>query len=308
MRTGSPDALTPHRRGSGVGQAPREVWGSPCPPQQDRAPCAFPVLHCPSLPGNPGVGGSCPPHRGDGAPGDGGGGPPPTEETGRAVLGPGCGAVWLLPVKVRLTLGCPPPWAAPLPLSRDRDGRGAACSDGGTARTRCTHTAFPQCFQENKTRQNKNPQTQANKNKKTPQPQNTKYKQKTAFFFFNKQQTKLQFSVGCPCQPGRSAARPNQGSGWLQSGRGGCSFPPLLALRKVPRRGLRAPSPVLPRRSQLPRSTRPLWDPDTLRVPLRGHRAWETAGRSGSPAGEGWARGLGGGARPLSHSRSTHSL
>lgn len=154
--------------------------------------------------------------------------------------GQGCaGAVLLLLVKMSLTPGCPPALAAPYPLWRGRDGRGAAQSDGGTARTRCTRcisSGFP--GKQNKTKQN--PQTQANKTPNPPQPQNTKYKQKPAFSF------KLQFSVGCPCQPGRSAARRDRGSGCPQwTGR--MLVLSLLALRKVPRGGLRAPSRLLPR-------------------------------------------------------------
>lgn len=168
----------------GSGKLRERFGGVPALPSRTGLPAPSPSFTARGFPAIRGWGAPVGPIVGMVPRGNGGRGPPPTEETGRAVLGPGCGAVWLLPVKVRLTLGCPPPWAAPLPLSRDRDGRGAACSDGGMARTRCTHTAFPQCFQENKTRQNKNPHTQANKNKRTPQSQNTKYKQKTAFFFF----------------------------------------------------------------------------------------------------------------------------
>lgn len=227
--------------------------------------------------------------------GDGGGGPrqpPPPKRRAGLCRGRAVGQFGSSRQRCPLPWAVPPPWVPPSPLEGPGWARGCTQRRGHGPDT--LHTHCISSGKQNKAKQN--PQTQANKNQNPPQPQNIKYKQKTAFSF-NKQQTKLQFSVGRPCQPGRSAA-----------GRtGGFSFSPLPALRKVPRGGLRAPSPVLPRPSQLPRSTRPLWDPETLRVPLHGRRAWKTAGKRGNSAGGGWARGPGGDS-PLPHARSTHSL
>lgn len=181
------------------GELRERFGGVPALLSRTGLPAPSPSFIARGFPAIQGWGSSCRPHRGDGA---------PVGEVGvqhsrsRPRDGQGCAVVGLWGRSAPPP--CPPTLGCPLPPSRDWNGRGTARSDGGTARARCTHAAFPQRFHENKTRRNKPPKPKQIKPKTHPKPRTRNTNKKLPFLLNSSSQLGVPVSRagGCPPGPG----------------------------------------------------------------------------------------------------------
>lgn len=182
MRTGSPAALTPHRRGSERGLG--EFLPSSAGPGSLHLPCSS----LPEVSRQSGGGGSsCRPHRGDSAPR---GKVRVQHSRPRPRNGQGCAVAGLRgrSAPPPLPWGVPPPWAAPCPSRRTGMGEGLHAVTGArpghaahtlhflrvSRKTKQDETKPPNPSKQ-KTKTHPKPRTR-NTNKKLPFPLNSSFK------------------------------------------------------------------------------------------------------------------------------------